>query len=434
MSSKIGLVSLGCAKATYDSERLLNILRAANYEFAAEHKESDLIIINTCGFINTAIAESIEAITYALDNCDKVIVTGCLGARADFLKTKFPALLQISGPDSAEDVLKCVQKYLPTNEHEYATLIPQSRLRLAPRHYAWLKISEGCNQKCSFCVIPALRGKLKSRHMSQILTEAEYLLADGVKELLVVAQDTAAFGLDNQYQKELIQGQMLDSRISTLTKELGKLKAWIRLHYIYPYPIVDQLIELMAAGLILPYLDIPLQHASPKILKVMRRPANMENMQKRIEKWRKTCPDLALRTTLISGFPGETVADFDVLHDFIREIKFDRIGIFTYSDVPGAVANKFNSKVGEDIKNIRKDILLTTQEQISKAKLAKRIGNIETVLVDKVGKTIIARSKYDAPEVDGVVRINTRKKLQSGDFVKVKITDADEHDLGARVA
>jgi len=432
MTPKVGLVSLGCAKATYDSERLANLLRAANYEFARNHQDADLIIINTCGFINEAIAESIEAIKYAQDNCEKLIVTGCLGARADYLRSKFPDLLQVTGPDSAQEVLSCVQQHLPVSNHEHVNLIPEPRLRLTPKHYAWLKISEGCNQNCSFCIIPDLRGKLKSRNMSAILYEAEQLVSSGVKELLIVSQDTAVYGLDIKYRKELIANKMQDSKINILARELAELGVWVRLHYLYPYPVIDRLVELMADGLILPYLDVPLQHASPKILQAMRRPANMENMHKRIENWRKICPDVVIRTTFITGFPGETEADFDLLHDFIKEVEFERMGIFTYSEVAGAAANKLSGKVDEDIKQLRKDMLLSTQEVISGDKLKTRIGNIETVLIDEVSDgEIVGRSKYDAPEVDGIVRIISNKNLKSGDLLKVKIIGSDTHDLEA---
>ncbi len=434
MSNKIGFVSLGCAKATYDSERLLTKLRTTGYDFALSHGEAELIIINTCGFINDAILESVEAIEHALDNCNKVIVTGCLGTKREFIENRFPDLLGISGPDSDDEVLATLEKHLPIVNNEFSNLTPVNRARLSPKHYAWLKISEGCNQSCSFCVIPAMRGKLKSRNMAEILTEAENLKTSGVKEILIVAQDTAAFGIDKKYRKELINGKMQESKIINLASELGKLGIWIRLHYLYPYPAVDKLVELMADNIILPYLDVPLQHASPEILKAMRRPANIENMQQRIEQWRKVCPDVAIRTTLITGFPGESVDDFDLLHDFVKQVKFDRVGVFTYSKVQGAKANEFSGQVDQEIKELRQDMILNTQEEISQAKLAKRVGNIETVLVDEVlDNNIIARSKYDAPEVDGVVKILTDKTLNQGDFVKVKITGSDYHDLEAKL-
>lgn len=434
MNHEIGFVSLGCAKATYDSERLLTRLRTAGYNFATTHSTSDLIIINTCGFINDAILESTEAIEQAIAYCDKVIVTGCLGVKREFIENKFPNLLNISGPDSDDEVLSTVKKYLPLAHNKFSSLTPVNRARLSPQHYAWLKISEGCNQSCSFCIIPSMRGKLKSRHMTDILIEARNLKTSGVNEILIVSQDTAAFGVDKKYRKELINGNMHESRIVNLANELGKLGIWIRLHYLYPYPVIDKLVELMAKGTILPYLDVPLQHASPKILKAMRRPANIENMQQRIEKWRKTCPNIAIRTTLITGFPGESVEDFDLLHDFVKEVKFDRIGIFTYSEVQGAPANALNDKVDEEIKEIRRDLLLSSQEEISQAKLTKRIGQIETVLIDEVSDNeVVARSQYDAPEVDGVVRIRTDKALKPGHFIKVKITGADYHDLEANL-
>lgn len=435
MIPNIGFISLGCAKATSDTERLLTRIRSTGYNLTGSYENADLVIVNTCGFIDDAIAESLDVIGEAVSKVDKVLVIGCLGKKQDLIKSHHPEVLSITGPDEDDAVIECIRDNLPMDNPEFIDLVPPEGIRLTPKHYAWLKISEGCNQKCSFCIIPSMRGRLNSRSMSQILTEAENLRIAGVKELLIISQDTAAYGVDKKYRKELISSSMISTDIINLAKKLGEMGIWVRMHYVYPYPKVDQLVELMADGIILPYLDVPLQHSSPKILKLMRRPANIESMVQRIEKWRNICPDIALRTTLIAGFPGETTDDFDMLYDFVNEIKFNRVGVFTYSAVDGASANELPGQVEEEVKIFRQNILLDTQAEISKELLAKRVGSIETIMVDELCEGgIIGRSKYDAPEVDGVVHIHTDNEwLDLGDLTKVEIIGSDEHDLEARL-
>ncbi len=435
MDKKIGFISLGCPKATVDSERILTQLRSEGYQLVSGYEESDLIIVNTCGFINDAIDESLETIGEALAENGKVIVTGCLGKRADLIKENYPEVLAITGPDALNDVMNAVHLNLSAPHEPFSDLIPPAGLKLTPHHYAYLKIAEGCNQSCSFCVIPSLRGKLVSRPINKILDEATHLVNAGVKELLIVSQDTASYGVDVKYQTTFWQGRPLKTRISELAKQLGNLDAWIRLHYVYPYPHVDELVELMAEGFILPYLDIPLQHASPNILKAMKRPANVENMLKRIEHWRSICPDLTIRSTFIVGFPNETEQEFNELLDFLVEAQLDRVGAFAYSNVEGAPANSFENQVDEETKAERLDHFMRVQSAISADKLQKKIGTIVPVIIDAItDEGIIARSSGEAPEVDGVIWIDLPEEefdLESGDFVDVKIRAADEHDLYA---
>ena len=437
MKNTIGFISLGCAKASYDTEQLLSKIQRAGYSITNSYQDSDLVIINTCGFVEDAIAESYQAIEDCLASCTRVIVTGCLAKYKNKITQKFPDLLAVTQDD--QQVVKFIQQQLPLKKSvskSFASSQTQDiAIKLTHKHIALLKIAEGCNQQCSFCVIPTMRGKLRSRSIVSIIKEAENFVKTGVKEILIIAQDTAAFGVDVRYRKELLNSSMISSDIVSLCKELGKLGVWVRLHYLYPYPKLDNLLELMADGIILPYLDVPLQHASPRILKLMRRPANTENMVQRIKQWRSICPDVSIRTTLITGFPSETEQDFDLLHDFIKTVKFDRLGVFTYSAVTGAKANEIKPHVNDEIKQIRQQILLDTQLDISEQKLQLRVGNSETVLVDElVEGGLIARSKYDSPEVDGVVHIHTTNQtIKSGDLISVKIIANDSHDLEAEL-
>ncbi|MEY3220438.1 MAG: ribosomal protein methylthiotransferase RimO [Pseudomonadota bacterium] len=435
MDKKIGFISLGCPKATVDSELILTQLRSEGYQLVSGYEESDLIIVNTCGFINDAIDESLETIGEAIVKNGKVIVTGCLGKRADLIRENYPEVLAITGANALEEVMEAVHLNVSAPHEPFSDLIPPAGLKLTPSHYAYLKIAEGCNQNCSFCVIPNLRGKLVSRPINKILDEATHLVNAGVRELLIVSQDTASYGVDVKYQTTFWQGRPLKTRISELAKQLGNLDAWIRLHYVYPYPHVDELVELMAEGFILPYLDIPLQHASPNILKAMKRPANVENMLKRIQHWRNICPDLTIRSTFIVGFPNETEQEFNELLDFLVEAQLDRVGAFAYSNVEGAPANSFENQIDEETKAERLEHFMRVQSEISANKLQNKIGSIIPVIIDAItNEGIIARSSGEAPEVDGVVWIDlpTEKiDVEVGDFVDVEIRAADEHDLYA---
>lgn len=427
---KIGFVSLGCPKATFDSERILTQLRAEGYEFSSSYQDAELVIINTCGFIDDAVNESLETIGDALNENGKVIVTGCLGAKHDLIKNTHPQVLAITGPDSTDEVMAIVHRYLPPQHDPYSDLVPPGGIKLTPRHYAYLKIAEGCNQRCSFCIIPSMRGKLVSRPVGDILSEAESLVSAGVKELIVVAQDTAAYGVDKKYQMDFYNGRPVKTRINDLVKQMGTLGAWIRLHYLYPYPHIDSLVELMAQGYVLPYVDVPLQHANPQILKGMRRPANQENMLKRIEHWRSICPDIALRSTFIVGFPGETDAQFTELLDFIAEAEFDHAGAFAYSDVAGAEANHLPDPVHEDEKEDRLERFMELQSAISANLLQCKVNSQQEVIIDTITEVgAIGRSYADSPEIDGVVYIETSCHLEQGDVVKVTINAADQHDL-----
>ncbi len=426
----IGFVSLGCPKATVDSERILSQLRAEGYQLVNRYKEADLVVVNTCGFIDAAIEESLDTIGEAMEQNGRVIVTGCLGGDQQKILDHHPEVLAITGPNETAAVMKAVHQALPPPQDPLNELLPDRSIRLTPNHYAYLKVAEGCNQQCSFCIIPNLRGKLVSRPIGGLLREAERLAESGVKELLVVSQDTAAYGADLRYRSEIINGGILSTRITTLAEELGKLGIWVRLHYLYPYPVIDQLIPLMATGKILPYLDVPLQHASPAVLKAMKRPGDTERILKRIEQWRSICPELTIRSTFIIGFPGETDRQFGALLDFLDAAQLDRAGAFAYSPVEGAAANALSNPVDEDIKQNRLEQFMALQSQISADKLQRKIGNTETILIDSVsGEGAIGRTRGDAPEIDGEVHLPEVTHLTPGEFIEVKIVAADEHDL-----
>ncbi len=429
--SSVGFVSLGCPKALVDSEQILTELRAEGYSISAGYEGADVVVVNTCGFINEAIAESLEAIEEALNENGKVIVTGCLGAKDPALMERFPRLLAVTGPHAKREVMQAIHRVSPPAHDPHIDLLPPGGIKLTPRHYAYLKISEGCNHRCTFCIIPDLRGDLESRPVGQVIREAEALVSAGVKELLVVSQDTSAYGIDLKYRPELLGTKMVRNHIQDLAQELGQLGAWVRMHYIYPYPHVDALIPLMAEGLILPYLDIPFQHASQSVLKTMKRPAHAEKVLKRIETWRELCPDISLRSTFIVGFPGETETDFQILLDFLDEAQLDRVGCFTYSAVEGAKANTLPHPVDEAIKQERLETFMDRQAQISAAKLQTKIGQTLDIIIDEVGENgAIGRSKADAPEIDGVVHVlGDATKMQCGDLIQVKIEATDAHDL-----
>ncbi len=427
---KIGFVSLGCPKNTFDSERILTQLRAEGYLIVPTYSDADLVVVNTCGFIDEAVEESLDAIGEALRENGKVIVTGCLGARESVVTEAHPQVLAITGPHALEEVMGHVHAHLPKPHDPFADLIPPGGMKLTPRHYAYLKISEGCNHRCTFCIIPSLRGDLVSRPIGDVLSEAEALAKAGVKELLIISQDTSAYGVDLKYRTGFHNGRPVKTRMLELVQELAKLGIWVRMHYVYPYPSVDDVIPLMAEGKVLPYLDVPLQHASPRILKAMKRPGDIENTLRRIEKWRQICPDLVIRSTFIVGFPGETEEDFDTLLDFLEEAKLDRVGAFAYSPVEGAKANELADPVDPEDQQDRLARFMDVQADISAAKLKARLGREMTVLVDEVnGGRAIARSYADAPEIDGVVHIAQGRGLAPGDFVKVKITRSDDYDL-----
>lgn len=430
---RVGFVSLGCPKALVDSERILTQLRAEGYEISGSYDDADLVVVNTCGFIDSAVEESLEAIGEALDENGKVIVTGCLGANAGTVLDAYPNVLAVTGPHAYEAVMQSVHQHLPPLHDPYTHLIPPQGVRLTPRHYAYLKISEGCNHRCSFCIIPSLRGDLVSRPIGDVLQEAENLVNAGVKELLVISQDTSAYGIDVKYRTGFWQGRPIKTHSQQLAEALGDMGVWVRLHYVYPYPHVDNLLPLMAEGKILPYLDIPFQHASPTVLKNMRRPAHAEKVLERLGKWRATCPEIAVRSTFIVGFPGETEDDFETLLDFLEEAQLDRVGAFTYSPVKGADANAIDGAVPEEVKEERLERFMELQAEISAAKLSRLIGKTMTVLVDEAGDgQSIARTHRDAPEIDGQVIIEG-VELPVGEFVQVHITHADEHDLWGKI-
>ncbi len=443
---KVGFVSLGCPKALVDSERILTQLKTEGYEIASDYAGADAVVINTCGFIDSAVEESLDAIGEALKENGKVIVTGCLGADSDKVLKAHPDVLAVTGPHAYEEVMNAVHKQLKPPHDPYLDLVPPQGVKLTPKHYAYLKISEGCNHRCSFCIIPSLRGDLVSRPIGDVMQEAENLVNAGVKELLVVSQDTSAYGIDTKYRTGFWQGRPIKSHIQELTQELSQLDAWVRLHYVYPYPHVDKLIPIMAESMakhsdrgVLPYLDIPFQHASHRILKDMRRPAHAEKVLTRISKWRENCPDITLRSTFIVGFPGETEEDFELLLDFLGEAQLNRVGCFTYSEVDGAKSNELPNHVPEDEKQYRLERFMEVQAEISAKKLAEKIGQTMTVLTDDTsqGETekedlTIARSSSDAPEIDGVVYIQG-ELLEPGQFAEVEITHADEHDLWAKL-
>ena len=434
----IGFVSLGCPKNLVDSERILTELRTDGYNIVPSYENVDLVIVNTCGFIDSAVQESLEAIGEALEENGRVIVTGCLGAKEDQIRQVHPKVLEVSGPHSYETVMAQVHKYVPKPEHNpYTSLVPKQGVKLTPKHYAYLKISEGCDHRCTFCIIPSLRGDLESRSITQVLDEAKRLADAGVKELLVVSQDTSAYAMDTQRKEGGVKtafwnGMPIKNDLMTLCKQLGKLGIWVRLHYVYPYPHVDDLIPLMAEGLLLPYLDIPLQHASPKILKAMKRPGKIDRTLERIKQWREICPDLTLRSTFIVGFPGETEEDFQMLLDFLKEAQLDRVGCFKFSPVEGAPATEMSDQVPEDVKEERFHRFMQLQQEISAERLKQKIGQTLDVIVDEIDdECIIGRTKADAPEVDGLVYIESLSgtPVKVGEFIKVTITHSDEYDL-----
>ncbi|MDP3268589.1 MAG: 30S ribosomal protein S12 methylthiotransferase RimO [Legionella sp.] len=434
MNHKVGFVSLGCPKALVDSERIITQLRAQGYELVSSYQDAGVVVINTCGFIDSAVKESLDTIKEAMAENGRVIVTGCLGAKADIIKEACPDVLHISGAHAYEEVVNAVHQHLPPPADPFTQLIPPQGIKLTPRHYAYLKISEGCNQKCTFCIIPTMRGKLQSYPMAQLLTEAKKLKDAGVNEILVISQDTSAYGIDTRYEPIEWQGTTIKTRFYELCEQLGKLGIWVRLHYVYPYPHVDEIIPLMRDGLILPYLDIPLQHANTRILKAMKRPASSENTLLRIASWREVCPDITLRSTFIVGFPGETEAEFVELLDFLREAKLDRVGCFKYSPVDGAKANDLDSPVPEEVKEERYHRFMQLQAEISRNRLKNKIGTTQTVLIDEVNsETVIARSKSDAPEIDGLVYLPPSPGLKAGTFAEVIITDSDDYDLYAEL-
>ena len=434
----IGFVSLGCPKNLVDSERILTELRTDGYNIVPSYENVDLVIVNTCGFIDSTVQESLEAIGEALEENGRVIVTGCLGAKEDQIRQVHPKVLEVSGPHSYETVMAQVHKYVPKPEHNpYTSLVPKQGVKLTPKHYAYLKISEGCDHRCTFCIIPSLRGDLESRSITQVLDEAKRLADAGVKELLVVSQDTSAYAMDTQRKEGDVKtafwnGMPIKNDLMTLCKQLGKLGIWVRLHYVYPYPHVDDLIPLMAEGLLLPYLDIPLQHASPKILKAMKRPGKIDRTLERIKQWREICPDLTLRSTFIVGFPGETEEDFQMLLDFLKEAQLDRVGCFKFSPVEGAPATEMADQVPEDVKEERFHRFMQLQQEISAERLKQKIGQTLDVIVDEIDdEGIIGRTKADAPEVDGLVYIENLSgtPVKVGEFIKVTITHSDEYDL-----
>jgi ribosomal protein S12 methylthiotransferase len=431
---KVSFVSLGCPKALVDSERIITQLRAQGYELTKRHDGADLVIVNTCGFLDSAKAESLGAIGEAMAQNGKVIVTGCMGAEPESIRERFPGVLSITGPQQYESVLAAVHQASPPRHDPYLDLVPPQGIKLTPRHYAYLKISEGCNHRCTFCIIPKLRGDLVSRPAADVLREAEKLVKAGVKELLVVSQDTSAYGIDLKYSESMFRDQVVRARFFDLSRELGRLGAWVRLHYVYPYPHVDEVMELMAEGLVLPYLDIPFQHASPSVLRAMRRPAHGEKSLDRIRAWRAVVPDLAIRSTFIVGFPGETEEDFELLLEWLKEAKLDRVGCFKFEPVAGAPANDLAAPVPEEVKERRWHRFMATQREISRKSLAKRVGKRLPVIIDEVnGPVAKGRSKYEAPEIDGVVHVASRRPLRQGEIVTCRIERADDYDLFGQV-
>ena len=432
---RVGFISLGCPKNLVDSERILTQLRTEGYDVVPTYNDADVVIVNTCGFIDSAVQESLDTIGEAMEENGKVLVTGCLGAKEDEIREVYPNVLGITGPHAYENVLNQVHEILPKPDHNpFLNLVPDHGIKLTPKHFAYLKISEGCNHRCTFCIIPSFRGDLVSRPIGEVLSEAERLKNAGVKELLVISQDTSAYGVDTKYLTGFWNGMPVKTKLQNLCEELGKLDIWVRLHYVYPYPNVDDIIPLMAQGKILPYLDIPFQHASPKILKLMKRPGQAEKILERIQKWRAQCPALVIRSTFIVGFPGETEEDFDILLRWLEQAQLDRVGCFQYSPVDGAAANELPDPVPEEIKQERFERFMHVQQKISREKLKNRVGQSMQVLIDEVDEEgAIARSYADAPEIDGMVYLNGETKLSPGDFVNVRITHSDEYDLWAEL-
>jgi ribosomal protein S12 methylthiotransferase len=429
---KIGFVSLGCPKALVDSERILTQLRAEGYLVAPSYADADLVVVNTCGFIDAAIEESLDAIGEALAESGKVIVTGCLGAKGDIVKQAHPRVLAVTGPHAPEQVMAAVHAHLPKPHDPFVDLVPPQGIKLTPRHYAYIKIAEGCNHRCTFCIIPSMRGNLVSRPIGDVMQEADNLVNAGVKELLVISQDTSAYGVDIKYRTGFWGGRPLKTRMTDLARALAELGVWVRLHYVYPYPHVDEVVPLMAEGRLLPYLDVPFQHASARILKLMRRPADAEDNLARIRGWRKICPELTIRSTFIVGFPGETEEEFEELLAFLREARLDRVGCFAYSPVEGAAANALPNRVPHDVKEERRARFMAVQAEISAERLRAKVGRTMTVLLDSIGKDgAVARSTADAPEIDGLVYVENGERLTAGEFAQVRITRSDEHDLFA---
>tara|TARA_B100001175_G_scaffold10193_1_gene8009 strand:- start:211 stop:1539 length:1329 start_codon:yes stop_codon:yes gene_type:complete len=431
-SPKIGFVSLGCPKAGSDSEKMLSKIKAEGYEIAQNYHDSELVIVNTCGFIDSAVEESLDAISEAIDKNGKVIVTGCLGERREVIEKRFDNLLAITGSEAYKEVMDAVHTHAPKPIDPHIDLIPPQGVRLTPKHYAYIKISEGCNHTCTFCIIPSMRGKLVSRPIGEIMQEAENLVRSGVSELIIISQDTSAYGVDMKYRPGFWNGRPIKSDLYHLAKNLSQLGVWVRFHYVYPYPNVDNLITLMAEGNILPYIDVPFQHASPEILKSMKRPANAENNLERIVGWRKICPEIVIRSTFIVGFPGETVEQFENLIEFLEQAKLDRVGCFMYSNVEGAVANTISGQLESDIKQARLDRLMKVQKRISQKKLSEKVGSIQTVIVDEISKDFaVARSYANAPEIDGVIFLENPSGLEAGDMLDVKIKSSEDYDLYA---
>jgi ribosomal protein S12 methylthiotransferase len=432
---RVGFVSLGCPKALVDSERILTQLRAEGYTISPDYAGSDMVIVNTCGFIDAAVEESLDTIGEALAENGKVIVTGCLGAKGSVVRDNFPNLLAVTGPHATDEVMQAVHEHLPRPHDPFSDLVPPHGIRLTPRHYAYVKISEGCNHRCTFCIIPSMRGDLVSRPVGDVLQEAENLVRAGVKELLVISQDTSAYGVDVKYRTGFWGGRPVRTRMTELVQAMSSLGAWVRLHYVYPYPHVDEVIPLMAEGKVLPYLDVPFQHASPRILKLMKRPASAENNLARIRAWREACPELTIRSTFITGFPGETVAEFEQLLEFLEEARLDRVGCFAYSPVEGAAANALPDPVPDELREERQARFMEAQTRISAARLARKVGTTVRVLVDSAeGTGAIGRSAADAPEIDGRVHVSRARGAKPGDFIDVKVARAGEHDLhGSRV-
>jgi ribosomal protein S12 methylthiotransferase len=429
---KIGFVSLGCPKALVDSERILTQLRAEGYEFSSSYEGADAVIVNTCGFLDSARAESLDAIGEALVANGKVIVTGCMGATPELIEKEYPNLFAITGPQQYESVMNAVHRAVPPAHHPHQSLLPDVGVKLTPKHYAYLKISEGCNNRCSFCIIPQLRGDLVSRPIGDVLKEAERLALSGVQELLVISQDTSAYGVDTKYAPSEWRGQSYPTRFLDLAKGLSELGIWVRMHYVYPYPHVDAVIPLMAEGKILPYLDIPFQHAAPNVLKAMKRPAAQEKVTHRIKQWREICPDLTLRSTFIVGFPNETEEDFQQLLDWMEEAQIDRAGCFKYEAVDGATANALPNPVPEEVKEERWHRFMQQQQKISAARLQRKVGTTQPIIIDAVTQEgIIGRTQGDAPEIDGIVRVTSKTPLVAGQIISAKITTADEYDLDA---
>jgi len=432
---RVGFVSLGCPKALVDSEMILTQLRAEGYDISPSYQGSDLVVVNTCGFIDAAVRESLDAIGEALAENGKVIVTGCLGAKGDVVRNAHPSVLAVTGPHATQEVMSAVHAHLPRPHDPFTDLVPPQGIRLTPSHYAYLKISEGCNHRCTFCIIPSMRGDLVSRPVGDVMHEAENLVKAGVKELLVISQDTSAYGVDVKYRTGFWGGRPVKTRMTELCRALGELGVWVRLHYVYPYPHVDEVIPLMAEGRILPYLDVPFQHASPRILKLMKRPASSEKNLERIRAWRAACPGITVRSTFIAGFPGETEAEFEELLGFLREAELDRVGCFAYSPVDGAKANDLPGALAEDVKEERRRRFMETQAAISREKLVRKVGSTIEVLVDEAkGAHAIGRSAADAPEIDGVVHVSSAKGARPGDLLRVRVSASDEHDLHGAVS